>query len=132
MFNNKKSLVATNYNNPYAFNSQKGGNRMPVYVTMWKYTKDGLVDIRHTPERFKVVNEIIKSHGGKLVTAYGLIGEYDVMTIVDLPDEKALMSAILQICSKGRVIPVTMTAVPMDEFLKITGKTAQFVSESAC
>lgn|SRR5512139_940673 len=105
---------------------------MSTYVTLWKYTKDGLVDIRHTPERFKVVSEIIKSHGGKLVNAYGLIGEYDVMTIVELPDEKTLMSAILQICSKGRVIPMTMTAVTMDEFLKITSKTEQFVSESAC
>jgi len=105
---------------------------MPIYVTMWKYTKEGLVDIRHTSERYKVVNEIIKSHGGKLINAYGLIGEYDVMTIVELPDEKALMSAILKICSKGRVIPVTMPAVPMDEFLKITSEAAQFVSESAC
>jgi uncharacterized protein with GYD domain len=95
---------------------------MPIYVTMWKYTKDGLVDIKKTPERYKVVNEIIKSHGGKVINAYGLIGEYDVMTIVELPDEKALMSANLKICSKGRIIPVTMTAVPMDEFLKMTGK----------
>jgi len=104
---------------------------MPTYVTMWKYTKDGLVDIRHTPERYKVVNEIIKSHGGNLINAYGLIGEYDVMTIVELPDEKALMSAILKISSKGRVIPVTMPAVSMDEFLKITSEAAHYVSEFA-
>jgi uncharacterized protein with GYD domain len=104
---------------------------MPTYVTMWKYTKDGLVDIRHTPERYKVVNEIIKSHEGKVISAYGLIGEYDVMTIVELPDEKALMAAILKISSKGRVIPMTMTAVPMNEFLKITSEAAHYVSEFA-
>jgi len=104
---------------------------MQTYITLWKYTKEGLVDIRHTPERYKVVNEIIKSHGGKIISAYGLIGEYDVMTIVELPDEKALMSAILKISAKGRVIPKTMTAVPMDEFLRITGEAAHFISEFA-
>jgi uncharacterized protein with GYD domain len=96
---------------------------MPLYITMWKYTKDGLVDIKHTPERFTVVNEIVQSHGGKVLNAYGLIGDYDVMTIVELPDEKALMAANLKICSKGRVIPTTMTAVPMDEFLALAGKS---------
>jgi uncharacterized protein with GYD domain len=101
----------------------KGGDYMPLYITMWKYTKDGLVDIKHTPERFTVFNEIVQSHGGKVLNAYGLIGDYDVMTIVELPDEKALMSANLKICSKGRVIPTTMTAVPMDEFLAIAGKS---------
>ncbi len=105
---------------------------MPIYVTMWKYTKDGLVDMKQTSERYKKVNEIIKSHGGKLINAYGLIGEYDVMTIVELPDEKALMSAILKISSKGRVIPVTMLAVPIDEFLKITSEATHSVSEFAC
>ena len=54
------------------------------------------------------------------------------MTIVELPDEKALMSAILKISSKGRVIPVTMPAVPMDEFLKITSEATHPVSEFAC
>jgi uncharacterized protein with GYD domain len=104
---------------------------MPIYVTMWKYTKDGLVDIRQTPEQYKVVNEIIKFHGGNVINAYGLVGEYDVMTIVELPDEKALMAAILKICSKGRVIPVTLTAVPMDEFLEITSEATHYVSEFA-
>lgn len=93
---------------------------MPLYVTLWKYTKDGLVDIKNTTDRYKVVNEIIKSHGGRVVNGYGLIGEYDVMTIVELPDEKALVSSILKICSKGRVTSQTLTALPMEDFLKIT------------
>ena len=93
---------------------------MPLYVTLWKYTKDGLVDIKYTTDRYKVVNEIIKSHGGRVVNGYGLIGEYDVMTIVELPDEKALVSSILKICSKGRVTSQTLTALPMEDFLKIT------------
>jgi uncharacterized protein with GYD domain len=34
---------------------------MSTYVTLWKYTKDGLIDMRKTPERFEVVKKIISS-----------------------------------------------------------------------
>lgn len=93
---------------------------MPIYITLWKYTKEGLVDIKNTTERYKVVQEIINAHGGHVINSYGLIGEYDVMTIVELPDEKALVASILKICSKGRVTAQTLTGLPIEEFLKIT------------
>ncbi len=93
---------------------------MTNFVTLWKYTKDGLVDMKMTPERVDVVKKLIADAGGNLVSIYGLIGAYDVMTIMEMPDEKAAMATILKICSKGRVIPMTMTALSIEDFLKIT------------
>ena len=93
---------------------------MKNFVTLWKYTKDGLVDMKMTPERVDVVKKLIADAGGNLVSIYGLIGAYDVMTIMEMPDEKAAMATILKICSKGRVIPMTMTALSIEDFLKIT------------
>jgi len=97
-----------------------GGDPMTNFVTLWKYTKDGLVDMKMTPERVDVVKKLIADAGGNLVSIYGLIGAYDVMTIMEMPDEKAAMATILKICSKGRVIPMTMTALSIEDFLKIT------------
>jgi uncharacterized protein with GYD domain len=93
---------------------------MPVYVTLWKYTRDGLMDIRNTAGRFEAVKKIIESHGGKLLTIYGLVGEYDVMTIIEMPDKIAFSAAILKICSSGRITAQSMNAIPIEEFLKIT------------
>jgi len=95
---------------------------MAVYITLWQYTRDGLVDIKHTPERFEAVKGIYKKNGGRLIEAYSLIGGYDVMTIGELPDEKALTRTVLQICSTGRVKAQTMAALPMTDFLDITQK----------
>jgi len=92
---------------------------MSTYVTLWKYTKDGLVDMRKTPERYEVVKKIVTDAGGKLLAIYGLIGRYDVITIMELPDEKAAASTILKICSKGRITAQTMTALSIDDFLKV-------------
>ena len=93
---------------------------MPTYVTLWKYTKDGLMDIKKTPQRFEIVKKIIEKAGGKLLSIYGLIGEYDLITVMELPDEKAAFSTILKICSTGRITSQTMTALSIDDFLKIT------------
>ncbi len=93
---------------------------MPVYITLWKYTRDGLMDIKNTASRFEAVKKIIASYGGKLLAIYGIIGEFDVMTIIEMPDKSALTSAILKICSSGRISAQTMSAIPIEEFLKIT------------
>ena len=92
---------------------------MQTYVTLWKYTKDGLMDIKKTAKRFGLVKKIISSEGGKLVSIYGLLGEYDVITIMEMPDEKVAASTILRICSTGRITSQTMTALSIDDFLKI-------------
>jgi uncharacterized protein with GYD domain len=93
---------------------------MQIYVTLWKYTKDGLMDIKKTSKRFGLVKKLIKGAGGELVSIYGLIGEYDVITVMEMPDEKAMTSAILKICSTGRITARTMTGLSIDDFLNIT------------
>ena len=93
---------------------------MPVYITLWKYTRDGLMDIRNTRARFEKVKKIIEANGGNLLQIYALIGEYDVMTIIEMPNKSALASTILKICSSGRITANTLTAMRVEEFLKIT------------
>jgi len=97
----------------------KGGDSMPTYVTLWKYTRDGMMDMKNTPDRYEAVKKIISDAGGKLLSIYGLVGEYDVITIMEMPDEKVTASTILRICSKGRITSQTMTALSIDDFLKI-------------
>ena len=92
---------------------------MQTYVTLWKYTKEGLMDIKKTPKRFEFVKKVINSTGGKLLFVYGLVGEYDVITVMEMPDEKAAAATILKICSTGRITSQTMIALSVDEFLKI-------------
>ena len=92
---------------------------MSTYVTLWKYTRDGLMDMKNTPDRYEVVKKIINDAGGKLLSIYGLIGEYDVITLMEMPDEKVAASIILKICSKGRITAQTMTALSIDDFIKI-------------
>jgi len=93
---------------------------MPVFITLWKYTSEGLKDIKNTSTRFESVKKIIEANGGKLVKIYGLVGEYDVITIMEMPNKSTLASTILKIAASGRIVPKTLQALPIEEFLRIT------------
>jgi uncharacterized protein with GYD domain len=93
---------------------------MQTYVTLWKYTKDGLMDIKKTNKRFEFAKKVVKDAGGKLLAVYGLIGEYDLITVMDMPNEKVAAATILKICSTGRITSQSMTALSLEEFIDIT------------
>ena len=95
---------------------------MPLYITLWKYTSEGLKDIRNTASRFESVKKIIEANGGKLVSIYGLVGEYDVITTIEMPNKSTLVSTIIKIAASGRIVPKTLQALPIEEFLKITSE----------
>jgi uncharacterized protein with GYD domain len=95
---------------------------MPLFITLWKYTAEGMRDIHNTAKRFEAVKKIIEGNGGKLVSIYGLVGEYDVITIMELPNKSKLVSTILKIASSGRIVPKTLQALPLEEFLSITNQ----------
>lgn len=95
---------------------------MQTYVTLWKYTKDGLMDIKKTNKRFELAKKVVKEAGGKVIAAYGLIGKYDLLTVMEMPNEKVAAATILKICSTGRVTSQSMTALSLDEFVTMTQK----------
>jgi uncharacterized protein with GYD domain len=93
---------------------------MQTYVTLWKYTKDGLMDIKKTNKRFEFAKKVVKDAGGKLLFVYGLVGKYDLMTVMEMPNEKVAAATILKICSTGRITSQTMTALSLEDFIDIT------------
>lgn len=68
---------------------------MSVYVTLGKYTADAMKNIYEVPERLQQNTRLIEAKSGKLLTLYGLMGEWDMLVITEFPDEKSAMSALL-------------------------------------
>jgi uncharacterized protein with GYD domain len=90
---------------------------MALYVTLWKYTRDGLVDVKKTQKHFEMAKKVIKASGGKLISIYGLMGHYDLLTVMEMPNEKVAATTILKVCSTGRITSETMSAMTMEDFL---------------
>jgi len=89
---------------------------MALYVSLRKYTgaiKGG------GPERFKKVQEIVGKHGGKNLATYGLLGPWDVISVMDFPDHASAMQASAEVNNLIGTEALTMGAVERDAFLKI-------------
>ena len=91
---------------------------MARFVRLAKFTPEGLKNIRELPERFAKGRQYLESLGGKIVDIYAVSGPYDVVAIVEAPDEKAIMKHGLFIVQTGYVEIVTMPATPIQDFMK--------------
>lgn len=90
---------------------------MPLYATLLKYTSEGFNGI--SEDRLQQNIRMIESKGGKFIAGYGLMGEWDVLIITEFPDEQRAMKALLTACQSGIGTTQTMTALPIEDFVKL-------------
>jgi uncharacterized protein with GYD domain len=89
---------------------------MQAYVSLYKYKgaiKGG------GPERFEKVKEIVADEQGRILHIYGLLGEYDVLSVAEFPDNRSAMRAALRIGNLIDAQTNTMAAVEGNDFLQI-------------
>jgi len=92
---------------------------MATYVTLVKLTSEGLKNIGDLGKRFEEGTKIAAQMGIKTISAYSLLGRYDMMFIYEAPDEKAAARMPLSFASGGGSQTETWTAIPMEEFVKL-------------
>ena len=92
---------------------------MQAYVTLYKYkgpVKGG------GPERFEKVKEIVADEKGRILKIYGLLGNYDALSVAEFPDNRTAMRAALRVGNLINAQTNTMAAVEGDDFLQIMSK----------
>jgi uncharacterized protein with GYD domain len=86
---------------------------MPTFMMLGKYTPEALKGI--SPERTDKAVEQIRKNGGKVVSMYSVLGEHDLVFILDLPDaEKALATSV----ALNRLTGISFTTSPVVEVEK--------------
>ena len=67
-------------------------------------------------ERTGKVHELIEQLGGKVKEIYALLGEYDVVLIVELPQMAQSMKASIALGRLTGISFCTAAAIPVEEF----------------
>jgi uncharacterized protein with GYD domain len=89
---------------------------MQAYVTLYQYkgpVKGG------GPERFEKVKQIVADEKGRILNIYGLLGNYDALSVAEFPDNRTAMRAALRVGNLINAQTNTMAAVEGDDFLQI-------------
>jgi uncharacterized protein with GYD domain len=83
---------------------------MPTYVVLYKFTADGVKNIRDSVKRAGQVRQQNAAAGFKIQEVFWTQGPYDMVAIVEAPSEETMMGAMLNVVSAGNVTSTTMRA----------------------
>lgn len=88
---------------------------MAVYLIMGKFTQQGMKNLKQTTARSERFREIAAQFGVKVKDIYWLMGEYDVVNIVEADDEIMVSALLLELGSWGNVSTTTFRAYSKGE-----------------
>ena len=95
---------------------------MPTYVTLFKWTEQGIKDIKNASARFEASKKLTESAGGKVLGLYVTMGDYDIVAITEGPSDEAASAIALSIASRGNARTTTMRAYTESEFAELVKK----------
>ncbi len=83
---------------------------MPIYMSQFTYTNEALEALVKQPEdRGAVFREQVEKLGGEVISFYHCLGEYDGVTIYEVPDEATVSALIMTIKGPGHLKEVKTT-----------------------
>ena len=92
---------------------------MPTYMTLIRYTQQGIESIKDSPVRLDTAKVLFKSLGAEIKTFYLLMGKYDVMVISEAPDDETATKLSMTIGSTGAFRTETFRIFTEDEYRKL-------------
>ncbi|AXF17760.1 GYD domain-containing protein [Paraburkholderia caledonica] len=95
---------------------------MATYVVLAQFTDQGIRNVKNSTQRAGQAAEMARSFGCEMKEIYWTMGQYDIVTIVEAPDEQSFLSFGLALGSAGNVKTQTLRAFSADEFGACIGK----------
>lgn len=86
---------------------------MTTYMFQGKYTPESFAKlVAHPQDRTQMIRKMAESAGGKLIHLYYAFGEYDIVAIMEYPDNVS-MTAVAMTVAAGGALSGGMTTVLM-------------------
>jgi len=90
-----------------------------TYVSLVNWTDQGIKNFRDTTQRAADFTKLAESSGGTVRELLWTVGEYDMVCVVDFPDDETAVAALLQVGSAGNIRSRTMRAFNSEEMAGI-------------
>jgi len=95
---------------------------MPMYVVLYRFTDQGAKNVATTVERARENTAESARRGFKVHGVYWTQGRYDMVAVVEAPDEAAMAAAMLNIAEAGNVRSGTLRAFTAEEMEAILAR----------
>jgi uncharacterized protein with GYD domain len=103
----------------YRLNSFLKELDMPTYIMLVNWTGQGVRNVKESPKRLDAFKQALQQVGGELKGFYMVMGQYDMIAIVEVPNDEALAKVGLASEAKGSIRTRTLRAFTEDEYRNI-------------
>jgi uncharacterized protein with GYD domain len=94
---------------------------MPTYIALLKWTQQGISKAGGSAKRLDAGRKEFKKLGADIKDVYLTMGRYDLVCVIEAPNDEAYAKAILGLGSQGNVSTETLKAFSEDQYRKIIG-----------
>ena len=88
---------------------------MATYIVLTNFTDQGIRTATESVKRARQSESTFEKFGAKKVAQYWTIGQHDLVTVLEAPNDEAAMRAVLAVGRLGNVRTTTMRAFTAQE-----------------
>ncbi len=88
---------------------------MPTYIALMNWTDQGIKSVKDTVQRREQAEGLAQKHGARIEEVYWTVGPYDLVTILEAPDDESVTAMTLELGSGGNLRTTTLRAYDREE-----------------
>ena len=95
---------------------------MATFIVLGNFTDQGIRNVKETTKRAEAFKAAAKKVGANVKELYWTMGQYDLVTVVEAPDDETATSLLLSAGMLGNIRSQTLRGFSAEELGKIIGK----------
>jgi len=95
---------------------------MVTYVVLTKFTDQGIRNAKESPKRADAFKQMAETFGATVKELFWTQGQYDIVTVVEAPDEISATALNLSISALGNVRTESLRAFSTAEMMAIANR----------
>lgn len=88
---------------------------MPTYVTLINWTDQGVKNFKDSVDRYEAARDAMSGLGVSFKDIYWTVGPYDIVAVVEAPDDESATAALLSVGALGNIRTTTLRGFSADE-----------------
>jgi uncharacterized protein with GYD domain len=92
---------------------------MPTYITLFRWTQDGIEQVKDSPARLDQAKQLFQQFGGQVKSFYIVLGHYDAVLVSEAPDDETAARIALAVAAQGKIRSETLRAFTETEYRQL-------------
>jgi uncharacterized protein with GYD domain len=97
---------------------------MPAYIVLCQFTEQGVRTVKETTKRADAFKAMAKKAGATVKDLYWTLGQYDLVAVMEAPDDVSATAVLLSVGSLGNIRTQALRAFSAEEMGRVLGKMA--------